>query len=80
MAIKRYTVEEAQKAFSKVIAEAQRGETVYITRDGKPVVKVLALNAGLKKRVLGSFEGKTSWTPDAFDLLTDEEMGELGFE
>jgi len=34
----------------------------------------------VKKRVPGGFEGKISWTPDAFDPLTPEEMRLLGFE
>jgi hypothetical protein len=40
------------------------------------VVKVVAVG----KRTLGGYEGKISWTPDAFDPLTDDEMRELGFE
>lgn len=77
---KKYTVEEAAKNLSKLIREAGVGKDVYITREGKPVVKLVAIGAGVKKRVPGGFEGKIWWTPDAFDPLTDEEMKELGFE
>ena len=77
---KDYTIEEAAKHLSKLIREAESGKDVYITVDGKPLVKVVAIETGVKQRAPGRFEGKISWTPDAFDPLTDEEMKELGFE
>jgi prevent-host-death family protein len=77
---KKYTVEEAAKNLSELIREAGDGKAVYITCDGKPVVKLVALGAGVQKRVPGGFEGKIWWSDDAFDPLTDEEMKELGFE
>ena len=80
MKAKRYTVEEAAKNLSKVIREAESGKDVCITRDGKPMAKVLPLAARLKQRVPGGLKGKISWTADAFDPLTDEDMKELGFE
>ena len=73
-------VEEASKNLSKLIREAESGADVYITLQGKPVVKVVPIAADLKQRVPGRFEGKIWWTSDCFDPLTDEEMKELGFE
>ena len=78
MVAKKYTIREAMKAISKLISEAESGNDVYITREGKPVVKVVPVAASSKKRVLGGFEGKISWTPDAFDPLTDEELKDWG--
>ncbi len=80
MGEKKYTIREAMKGFETLIREAQNGEDVYIMRGGKPVVKVVPVAAALNTRVPGRFEGKISWTPDAFDPLTDEEMKALGFE
>jgi antitoxin (DNA-binding transcriptional repressor) of toxin-antitoxin stability system len=77
---KKYTVEEAAKNLSKLIRETGVGRDVYITCEGKPVVKVVAIGPGVKKRVPGGFEGKIWWTDDCFDPLTDKEMKELGFE
>jgi len=34
------TVSEAKRNFSQVVAAAERGETIVITRNGRPVVKV----------------------------------------
>lgn len=79
MKTKTFTVAEAKKSLSKVIRHAECGDDVYITLAGKPVVKVVPL-AAAKKRLPGRFEGEISWQPDAFDVLTDEEMTDLGFE
>jgi len=79
MMTKTYTVAEAKKDLSKLIRYAVRGDDVYITLAGKPVVRVVPL-AATQERIPGGFEGKISWQPDAFDPLTDEEMKDLGFE
>jgi antitoxin (DNA-binding transcriptional repressor) of toxin-antitoxin stability system len=79
MKIKRYTVAEAQENFVGLIREAERGEDVYIVDDEKHTVKLVPLSEG-KKRKLGGFEGNVSWTPDAFDPLTDEELKDWGLE
>lgn len=53
---------------------------MIIARGDKPVVKLVPVGDVKRERTPGGFEGKISWTPDAFDPLTDEEMKELGFE
>ncbi|HLI63885.1 MAG TPA: type II toxin-antitoxin system Phd/YefM family antitoxin [Terriglobales bacterium] len=78
--MKYHTVHEAKTNLSKLIQMACDGEEVIIARGKKPVVKLVPVAQGVKKRVPGGFEGKISWTEDAFDPLTDEEMRELGFE
>lgn len=78
--MKTHTVHEAKTKLSQLIKDACNGEEVIIARGAKPVVKLVPLEAPAGKRVPGGFEGKISWTADAFDPLTDEEMRELGFE
>jgi prevent-host-death family protein len=78
--MKYHTVHEAKTNLSQLIKKACEGEEVIIARGKKPVVKLVPLGRAMRKRVPGGFEGKISWTPDAFDPLTDEEMRELGFE
>lgn len=38
--MKSITVRDADKDFSKLLAEVERGEVVLITRDGKPVAEL----------------------------------------
>jgi len=45
------------------------------------VAKLVALPAPQKgPRIPGLWKGKISWTADAFDRLTDEELKDLGWE
>jgi len=78
--MKYHTVHEAKTNLSKLIEKACDGEEVIIARGKKPVVKLVPIAAGLTKRVPGGLEGKISWTPDAFDPLTEDEMRMLGFD
>ncbi len=47
----KYTVEEAAENLSKLIREAGNGRDVYITCKGEPVVRLVAIGDGVKKRV-----------------------------
>ena len=78
--MKYHTVHEAKTNLSQLIQKACRGEEVIIARGKKPVVKLVPVGEATADRVPGGFEGEFSWTDDAFDPLTDEEMRELGFE
>lgn len=78
--MKYHTVHEAKTNLSQLIKKACDGQEVIIARGKKPVVKLVPVGTQVKKRIPGGFEGKISWTPDAFDPLTEEEMRELGFE
>jgi len=78
--MKYHTVHEAKTNLSKLIEKACDGEEVIIARGKKPVVKLVPIAPGKKERIPGGLEGQISWTDDAFDPLTDEEMRELGFE
>ena len=78
--MKYHTVHQAKTNLSQLIKQACEGQEVIIARGKKPVVKLVPVGTQMKKRIPGGFEGKISWTPDAFDPLTEEEMRELGFE
>ena len=74
-----YTVHQAKTNLSKLIEEACGGKEVIIARGKKPVVKLVPIGDASKKRVPGELAGKFSYTPDAFDPFTDDELRELGF-
>jgi prevent-host-death family protein len=78
--MKYHNVHEAKTNLSQLIKKACDGEEVIIARGNKPVVRLVPVGDSLVKRVPGKFTGKISWTPDAFDPLTDQEMRDLGFE
>lgn len=75
-----YTVHQAKTNLSKLLRKAARGEEVIIARGKKPVAKLVSLENEPKKRVPGQWKGKISYTPDAFDPMSDEELKEWGIE
>jgi antitoxin (DNA-binding transcriptional repressor) of toxin-antitoxin stability system len=75
------TIHKAKTQLSRLIEKACRGEEIIIARGKQPVVKLVALPQAPKgKRIPGVWKGKISYTPDAFDPLTDQELNDLGFE
>lgn len=75
------TIHKAKTQLSRLIEKACRGEEIVIARGKHPVVKLVALpSAQQAERTPGRLKGKITYTPDAFDPLTDQELKDLGFE
>ena len=74
------TIHKAKTNLSRLINKACRGEEIIIARGKQPVVKLVALEPNRGKRKPGAWKGKISYTADAFDPLTDQELKDLGFE
>jgi antitoxin (DNA-binding transcriptional repressor) of toxin-antitoxin stability system len=75
------TIHKAKTQLSRLIEKACQGEEIVIARGKTPVVRLVALPVARKtKRTPGLWKGKISYTPDAFDPLTDQELKDLGFE
>jgi prevent-host-death family protein len=74
------TIHKAKTQLSRLIEKACQGEEIVIARGKKPVVKLVPIEPAPQKRTLGLWKGLVSYTPDAFDPLTDQEMKDLGFE
>ena len=69
---------EAKTHLSRLVEAAAKGEPFIIARAGKPVVKVVAVeapDAGSHRRV-GFMAGKIS-VPEDFDRMGSEEIGIL---
>ena len=62
----KFNVAEAKSRFSELIQKAMVGEEVIISRDNKPVVKLIPLVTAGKPRKPGSAVGKI-WTAPDFD-------------
>lgn len=71
-------IHEAKTHLSRLVDQAAKGESFVIAKAGKPLVKVVALNApeaGQTKR-LGFLEGQIS-VPDDFDRMGQAEIEQL---
>ena len=75
----KYTVQQAKTNLSRLLKEAAAGQEVIIVRGKQPVAQLVAIGKARKKRQPGSMAGQITYTADAFDALTDQELTDLGF-
>lgn len=64
--MRRVNIREAKVQLSRLVDEAIRGEEVIITRDGKPLVKLVPVEQAPPLRRLGTAAGKV-WMSEDFD-------------
>ena len=71
-----FSIHEAMTHLSRLIARAEAGEEVVITRDGKPVVRLepIQLSGRGGPREPGSWKGRASIGDSFFDPLPEEEL------
>ena len=76
--MKSVNIREAKTKLSRLVAEAAKGKSFVIARAGKPLVRVVALDAPLPGEVrrLG-FLSTYLEVPDDFDRMGSEEIGHL---
>lgn len=76
--MKTVNIHEAKTHLSRLVEQAAEGESFVIAKAGKPLVKVIALDApeaGQAKR-LGFMTGQIA-VPDDFDRMGSEEIERL---
>ena len=67
------SVEQAQENFIDLLARAEAGEEVVITREGRAVGKLVAYREP-GKRQFGSLKGRIKLDDSFFDPLPEEEL------
>ncbi len=71
-------IHEAKTQLSRLVDQAAKGEPFVIAKAGRPLVKVIALNAPepsqMKRR--GFMEGQIS-VPDDFDVMGGSEIEQI---
>lgn len=76
--MKQVNIHEAKTNLSRLVDEAAKGEAFVIAKAGKPLVKVVALDAPSRSEVrrLG-FMARQVKVPDDFDRMGEQEIGRL---
>ena len=76
--MRKVNIHEAKTHLSRLVEEAAAGEPFVIAKAGKPMVKVVPLDAPAKRKVrrLGFLKGQIK-VPDDFDTMMQEEIEEL---
>lgn len=69
-------IHEAKTQLSKLVDRAAKGEPFVIAKAGKPLVKVVALDAPKAQRRLGFLKGKFT-VPDDFNRMGEAEIAKL---
>lgn len=69
-----YTVHKAKTNLSKLIAEAETGKEVIITRGDEAAVRLVPVGEPTPKRVFGALAGKVKVGPAFFEPLPPEEI------
>ena len=65
-------LQEAEMNFSKLLIQAGKGEEITITRSGKPIAKLVALEKPKKARKPGSAKGQIVMSDDFDAALPDD--------
>lgn len=76
--MKTINIHKAKTQLSQLVDQAVKGEPFIIAKAGKPLVKVIALDAptGAQVRRLGFMAGQVS-VPDDFDGMGSAEIEQL---
>lgn len=73
-----YNIHDAKTQLSRLVEQAAKGEPFVIAKAGKPMVKVIALNAPEPSQIrrFGFMAGQIS-IPDDFDRMGEAEIVKL---
>jgi prevent-host-death family protein len=76
--MKAVNIHEAKTQLSKLVDQAAKGEPFIIAKAGKPLVKVVPIDAPTPKKArrLGFMKDQIK-VPDDFDRMFDKEIEEL---
>jgi prevent-host-death family protein len=68
------TIEDAKAAFSDIIENLGPGDEILITRDGKPIARILgqAATPAQEARTLGTLQGTVLYMAPDFDAPLEE--------
>ena len=66
--MKLVTVREAETHLSRLLGEAEAGEEIIITRDGKPAIRLIPAG-GDAPPIIGLLQGKFTVPDDLLDLF-----------
>jgi prevent-host-death family protein len=74
--MKTVNMQDAQTHLSRLVEAAVKGEPFIIVKAGKPLVKVVPVDAPTAPRRLGFMRGAVT-VPDDFDTMDQEEIEKL---
>ena len=76
MAIITVNIHEAKTRLSELVDRASKGESFIIAKAGKPMVRVVAIDAKKKPQRLGFLKGVID-VPADFDRMFEDEIADV---
>ena len=76
--MKTYNIHEAKTHLSRLVEDAAKGDSFVIAKAGKPMVKVVPLDAPAPRPIqrIGFMQGEIE-VPDDFDTMGAEEIEKM---
>lgn len=71
-AAEQFNIHDAKTQLSRIIARVEAGEEIVISRDGRPVVKVVRLDTAVRRTARGSLRGHLAYADDWDSPETNE--------
>lgn len=68
-------IAEAKAQFAELIRRAEAGESIELTRYGRPVARIVAAERSVGRPLIGAMEGAFTLPDDIFD--GDDEIAEM---
>jgi prevent-host-death family protein len=78
--MKTVNLHAAKTHLSRLVDEAVAGEEVVIAKNGKPLVKLVAMSAGVKRKGFGALKGKIRIADDFDAPLPDSVLQAFGIK
>ncbi|MEU4191449.1 type II toxin-antitoxin system prevent-host-death family antitoxin [Kribbella sp. NPDC026611] len=72
-----YNIHEAKTQLSRIVERVEHGETVIISRAGRPVAKVVPLTEVRRRSGRGSLAGRISYSEDWDSPEVNQEIADL---
>ena len=68
------SVHEAKTNLSRLLAQVEAGAEIVITRNNRPVARLVRVGPPKKKPLLGALKGQVFFEDSFFDPLPEEEI------
>jgi len=60
----QFNIHDAKTQLSRIVARVEAGEEIVISRDGRPVAKVVRLETNVRRTGRGSLRGQITFADD----------------
>ncbi len=68
----RFNIAEARAHFPELVRKALMGEEIVITKDNKPLLKMVPVHPSQQQRKPGSAKGQILWNAPDFEKTPDD--------